>query len=182
VWAVRAKLSAVPAGRPVGSLVVRTVKIFVALLLAVTGLAGCGLFGQDPGPSEDEQIQKILDENAMFTVFLDSEATDAQRRDVEASLRALPGFTGLTFTDHDGAYERFQQMYSAEPDSMPEIEPEVLPESFEVRMTDIAAVQKVRDDESTVKNLPGVRDVVFTCTTVQECREKYSPRPTAPPS
>ncbi|WP_328473116.1 permease-like cell division protein FtsX [Actinoplanes sp. NBC_00393] len=159
----------------------RTLKIFVVLLLAVAGLAGCGLLGQDSGPSEDEQIQKILDENAMFTVFLDSEATEAQRRDVEAFLRALPGFTGLTFTDHDGAYEKFKQVFSAPPDSTLPIGPEALPESFEVRMTDIAAVRKVRD-EGVVKNLPGVRDVVVACTTVQECREKYSPRPTAPPS
>jgi cell division transport system permease protein len=161
---------------------VRTLKIVVAVLLAVAGLTGCGLFGGDSGPSQDEQIQKILDENASFTVFLHSDATEAQRKDVEAALRALPGFTGVTFVDHDAAYQRMEQMFSAEPEQLPEIEPEVLPESFEVDMTDIAAVQEVRDDDSTVKTLPGVQEVIFPCTTVPECRAKYTPRPTAPPS
>ena len=160
----------------------RTLKIVVALLLAATGLTGCSLFGHDSGQPGDEQIQKILDENASFTVFLRNDATEAQRKDVEAALRALPGFTGVTYLDHDAPYQRMKQLFSAEPSQMPQIDPEHLPESFEVSMTNIAAVRKVRDNDSTVKNLPGVQDVIFTCTTVQECREKYSSRPTAPPS
>jgi cell division transport system permease protein len=161
---------------------VRTVKIAFALLLVVAGLTGCGLFGHDSGMSEDEKLQKILDDYASFSVFLTPEATDAQRQDVEAALRALPGFTGLTFTDHEGAYQRMKQMFSAAPERMPEIEPEVLPESFEVTMTDIAAVQKVRDNEAELKKLPGVQEISITCTTVQECRAKLSPKPTAPPT
>jgi cell division transport system permease protein len=161
---------------------VRTLKVVVALLLAVAGLAGCTLFGDDPGPTEDEQIQKILDSYASFTVILANDATDAERKNVEAALRALPGTTGVTFVNHDAAYRRMKQLFSAEPSQRPEIEPEDLPESFEVRMTDIAAVQKIRDDEGTVKSLPGVQDVIFPCTTVRECREKHSPRPTASPS
>lgn len=160
----------------------RTLKIVLVLLFAVAGVTGCSLFGGGSGPSEDEKLQKILDENASFSLFLSEGATAAQRDGVEAALRALPGFTGLTFTDHEGAYRKMKQMFSADPERMPEIEPEVLPESFEVTMTDIAAVQKVRDDQSALQNLPGVQEVVFVCTTVPECREKYSPKPTAPPS
>jgi cell division transport system permease protein len=158
------------------------VKIVVALLLAVAGLAGCAVFGDDPGPTQDEQIQKILDSYASFTVFLADDATDAEHNDIEAALRALPGTTGVTFSNHDAAYRRMQQLFSAEPSRMPRIDPEYLPETFEVRMTDIAAVQRIRDNESTVKNLPGVQDVIFPCTTVRECREQHSPRPTASPS
>lgn len=160
----------------------RTLRIIVALLLAVAGLSGCSLIGDDAGPSEDERIQQILDENASFSVFLTTDATEAQRTDVGAALRKLPGSTAVTYVDQDDAYQRMKQLFSAEPSRMPRIEPEYLPESFEVRMTDIAAVRKARDSESTLKSLPGVQDVVFPCTTVAECREKHSPRPTAPPS
>jgi cell division transport system permease protein len=160
---------------------VRTVKIVVVLLLAVAGVAGCGLFGDDPGPSRDEQIQKIVDEHASFTVMLKNDATAAQRSDVETALRALPGFTGLTFTDKQAAYEKMKQMFSADPSDVASIGPENLPESFEVRMTDIAAVRKLRDDERPVKSLPGVDQLVFTCLTVPECKAKYSPKPTAAP-
>ena len=167
-------------GRSVASPVVRTLKIVVALLLALAGPAACGLLGS--GPSEDEQIQKILDENASFSVFLSTDATTAQRTTIEAALKALPGATTVTYYDHDAAYERMEQLFSAEPSRMPQIEPKYLPESFEVAMTDIAAVRNARKDEITLKSLQGVQEVVFPCTTVRECREKHSPKPTAPPS
>ena len=156
----------------------RTLKIVVALLLAVAGVAGCSLFGQ----SEDQEIQQILDENASFGVILRQDATEAQRRDVEAALRALPGFEGITFVDRNAAYRRFKLLFSAEPEKMPEIEPDILPESFQVDMTDIASVRKIREDESQVTSLPGVEEVSFPCTTVRECREMHSPKPTAAPS
>ena len=155
----------------------RTLRIVVALLLAAATLTACGLFGRGDGPSQDEQIQRILDENASFSVFLRSDATAAQRTKVEAALRALPGATGVTFTDHDAAYQKMKQAFSAEPSQMPRIDPSILPESFEVRMTDIAAVRKVRDDQAALKALPGVQEVVFTCLTVPECRAKYSAPP-----
>lgn len=160
----------------------RTLKIVVALLLAAVGLVGCGVFGNDPDRSSDERIQQILDENASFTVLLRADVTEAQRRDVEAALRAVPGFKGVTFLDHEAAYRRMREAFSADPSRMPQIEANYLPESFEVSMVDNAAVQRARDDAGTVKNLPGVQDVVFRCTTVPECRAKYSPRPTASPS
>jgi hypothetical protein len=63
-----------------------------------------------------------------------------------------------------------------------EIGPEHFPESFEVRMTDITAVRKVRDAQDPVKSLPGVDQLVFACLTVAECKDRHSPKPTAPPS
>lgn len=167
----------------VASAVVRVLKVVVALLLAVTGVTGCGLFGHDSGPSKDEQIQKLIDENPTFVVFLRYDATAAQRKDIESALRSLPGFTGLTYADHDAAYQRMKQVYSADPSDMPIIEPDALPESYEIRMTDVAAVRKIRDSQSAVNGLPGVQKLIFPCMTVPECRQRFSPRPTtAPPS
>ncbi|MEU4220456.1 permease-like cell division protein FtsX [Actinoplanes sp. NPDC026623] len=160
----------------------RTLKIIVALLVAAAGLTACGLFGDDSGRSQDEQIQQILDENASFTVFLRDDSTKQQHDEVEAALRALPGFTGIVFEDHDAAYRKFQKAFSPMPTAFEDIDPQILPESFEVSMSDIAAVRKVRDTKSTVQSLPGVQDVTFPCLTVRECREMHSPKPTAPPS
>ena len=149
------------------------------MLIAVAGVGACGLFGGGQGASQDEQLQRILDENELFTVFLRSDVTAAQRANVEAALRALPGATGVSYTDHDGAYQKMKRAFSAEPSRMPQIDPAVLPESFEIRMTDIAAVRKARDDQAALKALPGVQEVVFTCLTVVECRKLASPHPTA---
>ena len=159
----------------------RSLKIVVVLLFAVSGLAGCGLLGHD-GRSADQEIQQILDDDAMFTVLLRQDATDAQRTRAEAALRALPGFTGIKLIDRDTAYARMKQAYSAQPSFFDKIQPENFPESFEVRMKDITAVRSLRDDDRAVRDLPGVDRVVFPCTTPVECRQKYQPKPTAPPS
>ncbi|WP_436534424.1 cell division protein FtsX [Actinoplanes sp. HUAS TT8] len=158
----------------------RTLKIVVALLVVVAGLAGCSLFGGG-GSSQDEQIQQYLDENAQFTVFLRDDVTDAQRKDVEAALRALPDVAEVAYEDKAAAFQRFAQLYSAEPDLVSQVSKDALPESFRVRMADNAAIRKVRA-EDTVKNLPGVNKTVFTCTTVQECREFYAKKPSPQPS
>lgn len=155
-------------------------QIVVAVLLAVAGLAGCSLFG-DGAPTQDEQIQKILDENAQFTVFLRDDATEAQRKDVEAALRALPGVTEVSFENQDAAYQRMTELFSANPTFVAEVSKDALPESFEVKMTDIAAVRKIRD-EGAVGKLPGVDRPVFTCLDVEECKKRYAPRPSGSPS
>ncbi|AEV86786.1 hypothetical protein ACWT_5768 [Actinoplanes sp. SE50] len=162
------------------SRLVRTVKIIVALLLLVAGSAGCSLFGDD-APTRDEQIQKILDENAEFTVFLRDDATDAQRNDVEAALRALPGVTEVSYVNRDEAYQQMTKLFSADPASVADVSRDALPESFKVKMSDIAAVRQIRD-EGTVGKLPGVERAVFTCLDVQECKKMSTPGPTGSPS
>jgi cell division transport system permease protein len=157
-------------------------KIGFVLVLAVAALAACGLFGHNSGRSSDEEIQKILDGTASFVVFLSYDTTEAQRTDVEAALRALPEVTGVTFVDHDAAYRRMKQLYSAEPSEMPQIKAEDLPESFEVTMTNFAAVRKIRDSNTTVAKLPGVQRVIYPCTTVPECRTKFANHPVTLPS
>jgi cell division transport system permease protein len=159
---------------------VRTLKIVVAVLLVVAGLAGCSLFGHDE-PTKEDQLQKVLDDNAQFTVFLRDDATEAQRKDVEAALRALPGVTEVSFENHDEAYRRMTELFSADPTFVAGVEPEALPESFKVKATDVAAIRKIRD-EGTVSKLPGVNKPVFTCLDVEECKRMYSPRPSGSPA
>lgn len=160
----------------------RTLKIVVALFFATAALTACGLFGGDPGPSQNEQLQRILDGNASFSVLLRTDVTDAQRTNVEAALRALPGATGVTYVGHDAAYQKMKEAFSDEPSKMPRLDPSMLPETFDVKMTDIAAVRKIHDNQAAVTDLPGVNDVFFTCLTVPECRAKFSPQPSSPPA
>jgi cell division transport system permease protein len=49
-----------------------------------------------------------------------------------------------------------------------------MPESFHVRMTTLAAYQRVRAGavEAEIRALPGVADIVFQCASVEECRER----------
>lgn len=160
----------------------RVLKVICALLLAGTGMTGCGLFGHNSGPSQDEQIEKIINEDPQFDVLLTPDSTTTQRKDMETALRALPGFARLTYSDHNAAYQQMKQMFSADPSGMPNIKPESLPESYEVHMTALAAVQQVRNNQGTLIALHGVQKLIFPCMTVSECRQKFPPRPTTPPT
>jgi cell division transport system permease protein len=153
-----------------------------AVVLVVAGVTACGLFGHGSGPSTDQKLEKIIDRDPTFEVYLSYDATTAQRTGVEAALRALPGFRELTFVDRDAAYQQMKQLFSAHPSDLPDIKPETMPQSYRVRMTDVAAVRKVRDQQETVKRLPGVRTLAFPCLTPDECRQRFSPRPAATPS
>jgi cell division transport system permease protein len=161
---------------------VRPSRIICALLLVVCALAGCGLFGHDPAPTDDEKLQQLIDKNPVITVFVAGDVTTAQRRDIEAALRALPGVAEVSYLDHEAAHRKMQRLFSDEPQRMPSIPAEDLPESFEARMTDIAAVEKVRDRAQAMKNAPGVQDVIVPCTTVAECRERMSRTPAVTPT
>jgi cell division transport system permease protein len=145
----------------------------------VVSLAGCGLFQSE----EDEEIERLLNKSAEIMVFLRDDVTPQQKTDIEARLRAVPGVTGVVFEDHQAAYAKMTKLFADEPEKMPDIEPDYLPESFVVTMKDQAAVRNVRDSviHSELNALPGVSDLVIRCTTVDECKENqrrmHSPAP-----
>lgn len=134
----------------------------VALLLIMAGATGCGLRSGGPGPATEGP--------GSFTVLLTDEVTDGEHQAIEAALTALPGVTGVDFTSRDAAAERMRGSSSAAPDS----DSPFITETFRVRMTDLAAVRLVRDTDTTLKTMPGVRDIVYPCTTVPECRNRTS--------
>ena len=154
--------------------------IFVAALLAVVSLAGCGLSPSD----EEKEIERALNENAEITVLVRDEATAQQKTDIEARLRAVPDVTGVVFEDHQAAYAKLTELFADEPENMPDIEPADLPETFVVKLKDQAAVRAVRDSaiHRQLVALPGVFDVAISCTTVDECRESMRRRDSPAPA
>jgi cell division transport system permease protein len=166
---------------------VRKLTIFAACLLTAAALtAGCGLFG-GKGESKEQEIERLIDQTASFTVFLNPDATAGQRTDIEARLRAIPGVTEVVYESKNEAYRRFRALWSSAPsapDFFDDVRPDALPDSFQAKMTDAETLRKLRDSpmRQTLESLPGVEDVTFRCTTIDECRKDYSPQPTATPS
>jgi cell division transport system permease protein len=141
--------------------------ILLAAVLTVLGLgaAGCTRGGgpDDPPPGDPQ-----------FSVFLTTDVTAAQRKGVEERLRATPDVAEVVYESKDEAYAKFRELWKDDPDFIASVEPDSLPESFRVRMTDLAAYRRTRTDayQAELKALPGVQDVVFQCASMTECREQ----------
>ncbi|GAB1645838.1 cell division protein FtsX [Krasilnikovia sp. MM14-A1259] len=146
----------------------RALMIIVVSVLATMGVAACNPFVE----SDKSRIEREIDENARFTVYLRTNSTEQQKTDVQARLQALPGVTSTQFESRAELYERVKQHYADERTPMPAgLDPEHLPEDFEVAVRDQATIRQLRDSPvaEELRKLPGVQDVRFYCTTVEEC-------------
>src|SRR4051794_32858631 len=100
---------------------------------------------------------------AVATVFLNQDATVAQRDGVEQRLRVMPGVTGVTFETREEAYERFKEQFKDRPDLVASTRPESLPESFHATIGDASIAEAV---ELVAGALDGVNtDVLGTAKT-----------------
>ncbi|SNT08011.1 cell division protein FtsX [Actinoplanes regularis] len=147
----------------------RLFKIIFVALFATVAMAGCGLF--------EEKLEKTIDENAGFSVFLTEDATEQQKSDLRAWLEKEPGITEVTFEDRATAYAKAKQLWTDDPEFLESVDADSLPETFRLKVKDAATAREIRDgaDGAELKALPGVHRVIFQCTTVSECRELYSP-------
>ncbi|AGL20023.1 hypothetical protein L083_6513 [Actinoplanes sp. N902-109] len=147
------------------------------MLVAVTGLGGCGLL--DRGPGEDD-LGFELDDVAQFSVFLKEGVTEEQQAGVEAELRGLREVSTVTFESKDQAYAKFKKLWADNPEFVDSISADSLPASYVVKMTTMASLRTIKGGpvENEIKAVEGVQEVVFPgCTTVEECmavKDKYS--------
>ncbi|MEJ3746195.1 permease-like cell division protein FtsX [Actinomycetes bacterium KLBMP 9797] len=90
------------------------------------------------------------------TVFLEQDATAAQRDALSDALDDLSGAEDIAFRTREEAYALFKEQYKDEPDILDDVRPESLPESFRFTKTgtdvDCASLKPVYD-------LPGVADI-----------------------
>ena len=157
-------------------------KILIGAFLAAVALAGCSLFQEAEQKTPDQIMQEKIAENfaaeASFSVFLYDATTEQQKSDVRAWLERQPGITEIVFLDKAAAYERFQTMWADDPEFAGSISADSLPETFRLRVADLAAIRAFRDGPAgaELRLFPGVRQVVYQCTTVEECRALESSR------
>ncbi|HWS37096.1 MAG TPA: permease-like cell division protein FtsX, partial [Actinoplanes sp.] len=143
----------------------RVLKIVSVLLVAALAVAGCGLFEE----TVDDKIQKALDEQGSFSVYLTEDVTAEQTAAVRARLEKLPDVTELVFEDKEAAHEKFTRLWaSSSPEYINDLTPDSMPESFTVTTTSADVVREIRDGAvgDELETLPGVREILYICTTV----------------
>lgn len=109
-------------------------------------------------------MTRQLESQVEVSVFLTDDITDTQREDVKSTLEGLDVVKKVTFVTKEEAYEEFKRLYRDQPALWENIEPDVLPASYRVELTDPERVEDVR---SRLGRNPAVEEVADQHKTVQ---------------
>ncbi|HDH25226.1 MAG TPA: hypothetical protein ENH00_03400 [Actinobacteria bacterium] len=90
-------------------------------------------------------------------VFVTDDVTTEQRQAIERKLGTLPAVGSFSFIDKDAAYAQFRAMFHDQPAIVEDVDPDMLPASYRVDLTDPRGGEEV---VAAIKDLPGVRKVV----------------------
>lgn len=90
------------------------------------------------------------------SIFLTDDVTQAQRDEMRAELEAMPEVERVDFETRAEAYERFKEQFKDSQDIVKNTTPDVLPESFRVKLHDPKKFDVVA---SAFENRPGVDNV-----------------------
>lgn len=91
------------------------------------------------------------------SVFLRTDATDAQRAALDVALSRDPRVLAYRYEGREHAFERFHELWRDDPGRTASVAPDSLPESFRVELKDPAGYAALRDD---LAGLAGVEDIV----------------------
>jgi cell division transport system permease protein len=90
------------------------------------------------------------------SIFLKDDVTQAQRDQLRAELDAMPDVERVYFESKEDAYKRFKEQFKDTPDIVANTTPDVLPESFRVKLRDPEKFDVV---SSAFADRPGVVNV-----------------------
>ncbi|MPZ28754.1 MAG: FtsX-like permease family protein [Micromonosporaceae bacterium] len=132
--------------------VTMTVAMIITMAVSLTMLGASGLLFL-----QVDKIQELFYAQIQVSIFLTPEITDEQRAELDQTLAADPLVSNYYFESKDDAYQQFQSLFADQPDLVGAVEPESLPESFRVQLTDPEQFQQVSEQYVTAE---GVSEIV----------------------
>jgi cell division transport system permease protein len=103
------------------------------------------------------------------SIFLKDDVTEQQRDQLSADLNAMPEVQHVYFESKQDAYKRFKEQFKDTPDIVANTTPDVLPESFRVKLKDprkFDVVSSAFADRPGVVNVFNQRDLLRNFFTV----------------
>ncbi|GID90938.1 permease-like cell division protein FtsX [Amorphoplanes digitatis] len=129
-----------------------TIAMIITLAVSLTMLgAGVLLYAQV------DRMKDLYYGNVEVKVFLNGDATDAQRDGLGAALRSSPMVRETIYESKAEAFARFREMWSESPDLIATVRPEQLPASFRVKLRD---PEGYREFAARFGTRPGVDQII----------------------
>lgn len=120
--------------------VTMTVAMIITMAVSLTMLGASGLLFL-----QVDKIQELFYAQIQVSIFLTPDVTDEQRAELDQTLAADPLVSEYYFESKEDAYQQFQSLFADQPDLVGAVEPESLPESFRVQLTDPEQFQQVSE-------------------------------------
>lgn len=130
----------------------------MTLAVVVTVAISLSLFGS--GLLIRSQVSTMKDywyDRVEVSVFLAADVEDTEREAIRRSLETNPKVASVFYESKEEAYEHFREQFKSSPDLVANVQPDALPESFRVKLSDPTAFAEVA---SSVRSAPGVQQVV----------------------
>ncbi|MER7460047.1 permease-like cell division protein FtsX [Micromonospora sp. NPDC126480] len=133
--------------------VTMTIAMIITMAVSLTMLGASGLIY-----TKVADMKELYFENIQVSIFLDNEVTEQQKAEIQAKLDADPLVAETTFVNKDDAYKRFQDMFRDSPDLLSAVKPDVLPESYRLKLVNPQEYKAINEQYSNVEGVDQVVD------------------------
>lgn len=142
----------------------------MTLAVIVTAAISLAIFGMGLMVTKQVEVMKgFWYGKVEVSIFLKGDVTQAQRDQLRSELEAMPDVEQVYFESKAQAYERFKEQFKDTPDIVANTTPDVLPESFRVKLKDPEKFEVVASafaDRPGVENVFNQRDLLKNFFTV----------------
>jgi cell division transport system permease protein len=104
-----------------------------------------------------DQMKTWYYDRIEVSIFLSKDITDAQRQNIDASLKGDPLVRSVDYENKEQAYARFKELYADAPDLLSAVKADQLPESFRVKLKNPEQYDQVFQK---YKDTEGIDDIV----------------------
>lgn len=111
--------------------VTMTVAMIITMMVSLTMLGGSGLLWL-----QVDKMRELYRAQVEVTIFLATEISEEEQAALDARLASDPLVADYYFESKEEAYEKFQEQFADAPDLVRATEPDALPASFRVELTD----------------------------------------------
>ncbi|WP_328339831.1 permease-like cell division protein FtsX [Micromonospora sp. NBC_00421] len=120
--------------------VTMTVAMIITMAVSLTMLGASGLMYKQVGDMKD-----LYYKNVEVSIFLKTDVTEQQRTDLDAKLKGDPLVKEVLYVNKDEAYKTFKEMYQDAPDLVNAVKPDLLPESFRLKLVNPEQYKNIYD-------------------------------------
>lgn len=133
--------------------VTMSIAMIITMAVSLTMLGASGLIYVKVA-----DMKELYFENIEVSIFLETEVTEEQKTAIQTKLDADPLIESVTYVDKEKAYELFEDMFRDSPDLLSAIKPEVLPESYRLKLVNPQEYQAIGEQYATIEGIDQVVD------------------------